>query len=74
MTQPSTDADARIIELESRVALQDDSLNELSDEIYRQQQQIARLETSVRRLAERLQSIELAEPAEKPPDEVPPHY
>ena len=65
---------ARIDELEARLALQDQSILELSDEIYRQQRRVSELEDRLRALAQRLEG--LAAPAETrdPADEVPPHY
>jgi uncharacterized coiled-coil protein SlyX len=70
-----TDIDqARIDELESRLAQQDHSILELGDEVYRQQQQIAQLEIQVRHLFERLQRVEPEERASGSTDEVPPHY
>jgi len=66
--------EARIDELEARLAQQDQSLLELSDELYRQQQQIAKLELELRHLAERLKMIAVPEPANEPQDETPPHY
>jgi len=61
--------------LEVRFAQQEQSLNELSDEVYEQQKQIARLEGEVRFLAERLQRVERQDsPATEPAAEVPPHY
>jgi SlyX protein len=74
MTRPSTDSEARIDELESRLALQDQSILELSDEIYRQQQQIAQLELRVTQLIARLTEGAPPEPEGNPVDEVPPHY
>jgi SlyX protein len=73
MNRPSTDNEARIDELESRLAQQDQSILELSDELYRQQQQIAQLEMQVRQLSARL--TEATPPdSGNPADEVPPHY
>ena len=66
--------EARIDELESRLAQQDHALLEISDEVYQQQQQIAQLEIQVRHLVERLKSIAPAESASNPADERPPHY
>jgi SlyX protein len=65
---------ARIDELEARLAQQDQSLLELSDEIYRQQRQIAQLEMRVRDLTERLKTIAAGEPASQSGEEIPPHY
>ena len=65
---------ARIDELEARLALQDQSILELSDEIYRQQRQIGQLESMVRDLAERLRTLASAGSESDPAHEVPPHY
>jgi uncharacterized coiled-coil protein SlyX len=75
MQRTGNDPGARIDELEARLAQQDQSILELSDEIYRQQQRIAQLELSVRHLANRLTEAAIApgEPANGPADEVPPH-
>jgi SlyX protein len=67
-------AAARIDELESRLAQQDHAILELSDELYRQQRQIARLETELAQLVERVRSMSTPEPAPGPDDETPPHY
>jgi len=64
----------RVTELETRVAHQDQAILELSDEIYRQQQQITRLEDQCRALLARLESLDAAGPSGNPADEVPPHY
>lgn len=78
MAPPNNDeqkrAAARIDELETRLAQQDQTLIELSDELYRQQRQIARLETELRQLVDRMQTVSTPEPASSPTDEVPPHY
>jgi uncharacterized coiled-coil protein SlyX len=65
--------EARIDELEARVAQQDQSLLELSDEIYRQQRHIAQLEEQLRALSTRVQALTSRE-ATEPRDERPPHY
>jgi len=74
MTPTEPGKDARIDELEVRIAHQDQAMHELGDELYRQQRQIARLESVVRQLAARLDSAALPEPEVPPADEVPPHY
>jgi uncharacterized coiled-coil protein SlyX len=65
---------ARFDELEARLAHQDHSLLELSNEVYSQQRQIAALELLVRQLRERIEPLEQAQPAGDPASEVPPHY
>jgi len=74
MKQPAIDVEARINELEARIAQQDHSILELSDEVYQQQQQIAHLEIKARHLAERLRLISPPESEGSSADEVPPHY
>ena len=71
---PSDDKnDARIDELEARLALQDDSIRALGDEIYLQHKRIAQLETNVRELLERLRTL-MAQPEIDSRAEKPPHY
>ena len=66
--------DERIDDLEARLAQQDQSILQLSDELYRQQKQIAKLEMEARHLAERLQTTDAPGTAGSPTDEIPPHY
>jgi uncharacterized coiled-coil protein SlyX len=66
--------EARLDELEARLALQDQSIVELSDEIYAQQKDIARLEGKVRELTERLRAATAQDPAGDVSHEIPPHY
>jgi uncharacterized coiled-coil protein SlyX len=66
--------DARIDELEARLAQQDQSILELSDEIFRQQQQIAQLEGKVRGLTERVRAAAAPDTSAESADEIPPHY
>jgi len=72
--KPGISSDARIEELEARLAQQDHSILELSEEVYQQQRQIAELELKVRHLSNRLREIALPQSATDPADEVPPHY
>jgi SlyX protein len=65
---------ARIDELEARLALQDQSIVELSDEIYRQQRRVSALEDRLRALALRLEALTAPAETRDPADEVPPHY
>lgn len=61
----------RIIELETKVAYQDRTIEALNEVVTRQQDQIDRLEERLRSLRARVQSA-IAEP--DIPDEPPPHY
>ncbi|MGD8510958.1 MAG: SlyX family protein [Gammaproteobacteria bacterium] len=64
----------RIEELETRLAFQDKSLQELGDSVYRQELQIERLEAAVRVLTERIADLAEAMPESAPDDQKPPHY
>lgn len=67
-------SDERIIELESRIAFQEDSIQSLSQTLRDQQQVIDRMETSIEELRQRLKAINLS-PLESEADEPPPpHY
>jgi len=74
MTPDNAENGARIDELEIRLAHQDQTVLELGNEVYRQQRQIAQLEAAVRELAARLAPDEGEKAADRPGDEVPPHY
>jgi uncharacterized coiled-coil protein SlyX len=65
---------SRIDELEARLAQQDQSLLELSDEVYRQQRQIAELGEKLRVLTQRIEALTSREPTPGSLDEIPPHY
>ncbi|MBB6342084.1 SlyX protein [Pseudomonas fluvialis] len=64
----------RLMELETRVAFQDDALMTMSDEIARQQRDIERLQLQLAALARRQEDLagQVGEPlGDEPP---PPHY
>ncbi len=64
----------RIIDLESRIAFQEDAIDKLSDVVSRQEQELLRLEKMVRYLHQQLKSLgdsQMTHPADEPP---PPHY
>jgi SlyX protein len=63
-----------IHELEARLAQQDHSILELSDEVYQQQQKIAELELKLRHLTQRLEAMVEEGAASDPAQEIPPHY
>jgi len=76
ITPVSPMSEARFIDLETKLAYQEDSTQQLSDVVARQQQQIDTLETALRALIERVNSLKVQEGAAKTSlaDEVPPHY
>lgn len=67
-------SEERFIELESRLAHQDQLLNELNDVVTRQQAQIMQLDELCKSLVTRVRSIGDAMPAGNSDDEQPPHY
>lgn len=75
MERTGSNRETRIDELEARLAQQDHSIAELSDEVYQQQKQIGQLEIMVRHLVERLQQVEpQGSQSSDSTDEIPPHY
>jgi SlyX protein len=62
----------RIIQLESLAAMQDETIQQLNRELFRQQQDIARLQSVVDLLEEKITQLEGAE--EIAGNERPPHY
>ena len=68
------DSEQRLIDIELRLAHQDQAIQDLSGEMYRQQQQIALLEDRCRQLLERIAGLGGAAPSGDASDEVPPHY
>lgn len=63
----------KFIDIETRMAFQDDTIQQLSDVIYRQQQQIDKLEKTVQLLVDKVQDLMHDFPG-KVVDEKPPHY
>ncbi len=64
----------RIAELESRLAHQEHTIGQLNDVVVEQQRQLDKLEASMNRLVERLQSGDDPGAEGNPLDELPPHY
>lgn len=67
-------SEERFIDLESRLAHQDQLLNELNDVVTSQQAKITELNTLCRSLIHRVRSMGDAAPAGDSGDERPPHY
>ena len=64
----------RITELETKVAYQEHTIQELNDVIYKQQQQIDKVEIMCQHLMDRLQTLSDTGSGESPANERPPHY
>jgi uncharacterized coiled-coil protein SlyX len=67
-------AEARILELEVRYTHQQETIKNLSDVIYRQQQQLDALSERLKLLESKLGAVGEIEPVRDLEDEVPPHY
>lgn len=70
---PAMSDEERMVELEIRVARQDDMLEVLNQTVYRQQKQIDDLQALCAALARRLQEMRDA-PEAGPANDKPPHY
>ncbi|MGI9287384.1 MAG: SlyX family protein [Pseudomonadales bacterium] len=66
-------SEQRLIEIESKIAYQEDLIQTLNDVVYQQQEKIAQLEAKDRKLMERLQSLGESRNNEHE-DKPPPHY
>lgn len=66
--------DSRLEELETRNAYQEATIQDLSAQIYRHEQQIERLELLLSQLAEKVKGLASGEVAALPENERPPHY
>ncbi|WP_029010158.1 SlyX family protein [Azospirillum halopraeferens] len=69
-----TDAESRLIDLESRLAHHERMAEELSAVLYAQGRTIEALTARVRRLTERLAAVEAGGPRSPADDRPPPHY
>ncbi len=67
------DMDSRITELEIKLSIGEDHLEELDRTVFRQQQQIELLQAQIRELYQLMQSG-VPDEAASPRDEIPPHY
>ena len=65
--------DSRITELEIKLSVGEDHLEELNRTVFRQQQQIDRLQSQILELYRLMQLDDVAEPRNLR-DEIPPHY
>jgi len=67
-------SEERFIDLETRLAHQDQLLNELNDVVTAQQTKIMQLEELCKSLIQRVRSVGEGVPDGDPGDERPPHY
>jgi len=67
-------SEERLVEIESRLAHQDDLLLQLNDVITKQQEKIKQLDELCAALVRRVRAIGESLPGDGPGDERPPHY
>ena len=67
-------SEARLVDIETKLAHQEHLLEQLNDVVTKQQENIMRLEERYQIVAQRLRAIGEAMPAAGPGDERPPHY
>lgn len=66
--------DARFVELETKMAFQEDLIQKLDDAVANQQQQIFELQTLVKYLSSQIKEVEGQLPDSDAPEPPPPHY
>ena len=69
-----SDIEARITELELKLALTEDHLDTLNRTVFRQQQQLELFQGQLRELHRQLRSANNVGSPDNPMDEIPPHY
>lgn len=72
--QSAPGMDARLVDMESRLAFQEQTLVQMSDQVAAQQLQIDKLERLTRALSEHIRDMANAAAGSQPVDETPPHY
>ncbi len=70
----TTPTEKRLIELEIKAGFTEDLLDQLNDQVYRQQQQIDALVQEIRQLRERMPESGGGAEVRQLRDEIPPHY
>lgn len=64
----------RLVEVETKLAYQEDTLQALNDVICQQQKQIDQLEAACKLLVDRIKALATTNDSSQPADEKPPHY
>ena len=70
-----SDTENRLVDIETKIAFQEDTIQELNKIVYQQQQKIDQLECLFKQLKERVKTeTDTARAASDPSDDIPPHY
>ncbi|WP_031433412.1 SlyX family protein [Methylomarinum vadi] len=67
-------SEERIIELEIKLAYQEELVDTLNSIVAKQQTQIDKLEETCKLLHDKINALAVAEPKKNPVHEIPPHY
>jgi len=67
-------SEERLVDIESRIAFQEDTIQELNKTVYQQQKQIQRLEAICESLVEHIRELRDTAPQGNVAQERPPHY
>ncbi len=67
------DSEQRLIEIESKIAYQEDLIQTLNDVVFQQQEKITQLEAQDRKLMERIKSLDESHDSGQD-NQPPPHY
>lgn len=71
--EPGAAMESRLAEIEAKLSLTEDLVEQLNRTVYRQQQQIDLLQQELRVLYQQVRDAQPADPR-GPADELPPHY
>ena len=66
--------DQRLIEIETKIAYQEDLIQALNQTVIRLQQQVDKLELNNQQLRDNLKQMQAQPPSEQTPNEIPPYY
>ena len=66
--------DQRLIEIETKIAYQEDLIQALNQTVIRLQQQVDKLQLTNQQLRHNLKQMQAQPPSEQTPNEIPPHY
>lgn len=64
----------RLVEIETKIAFQENTIKDLSDTVYNQQKQIDALNETLKHLIDQIRDSSIMSPGRNLKDEKPPHY
>lgn len=72
--ESSTVSDEKFIDLETRIAFLEDTVDALNKLVYQQSKEIAQYEQALQNMTKHMKQVQSDIEEFKPQDEVPPHY